>query len=273
MREFNVRSLNNVKINVEHSFEYGTSEIYMCVQTRDPIIVDLHIVSKENFYKEELSEVWLRGLFIGIVLAMLLYNGVLFLSEKNKIYSSYILYLMFFFLMVLSYNGYLYMYVWQGYPELNKLSIPIFMMAYMIFGIQFAQHFLSLQRRNLKLYFYSKVMIYFLLLSALLLYILGSYFYFVIGTITMSTLFSVFMFYIGYIVWRQNNYWAKYFLIATSAGSIGTFLTALTVLSLIPFSYLLYRGVEIGIVLDSLLLSLALAERMRIIQEEKVKVI
>jgi len=269
---FHVRTLPHVNINISHFFEVGESTLYFKVHTRDPVVVQLYISSLEDFYKGDIQKAALRGLFFGIIFAMIIYNLILFLSVRNRIYSSYVLYLSFFLLMVLSYNGYLYQYIWPNSPEVNNDAISIFMTLYMIFGIIFAQNFLDLKKKHKTLFEISKQVIYALIGITTALYIYGSYQYLIAGSIIMAVLFGLFIFYLGIIAWLNNNHWAVYFLVATSAGSIGTLTTALSIMSIIPFSNLAYRGVELGIVIDSLLLSLALAERMRITQDEKIEV-
>ena len=272
LEKFDVRSHRDHKINITYDFEPGESELYMRVHTLDPVVVKLNILSMQNHYKEELSNQTYRGMFFGIIIAMMIYNFTLFISTKRKLYGSYVLYLGFFMLMVASYNGYLYMYVFSSYPILNRDIIPLFMILYMSLGIVFAQNFLSLKEHYLKLYLLSQKMIFFIIIVPIFAYTAGGYHYLIISAILMAILFSGFMFYLGFVVWLQNNYWASYYLLATTAGSAGTLITALSVISFIDYNEYAYKGVEIGIVLDSLLLSIALAERMRIIDNEKLEI-
>jgi len=272
LEKFSVRAHSNNKINITHIFEPGVSKLYIRVHSLDPLVVKLNIASVEEYYKNELSQRTYRGLFFGIIIAMMIYNFTLFISTRKKVYSSYVLYLGFFMLMVASYNGYLYMYFLGIHPILNRGLIPIFMLLYMSLGIVFAQNFLSLKEHDTKLYKLSQKMIYTVVFVPSILWIIGSYQYMIVGAILMTLFSSGFMFYLGLVVWLKKNSWALYYLLATTAGSVGTLLTALTVISVLDYNEYAYRGVEIGIVLDSLLLSIALAERMRIINDEKLTI-
>jgi len=271
MQEFNVRAIDHEEINIKHIFEYGHSTLYLRVHTRDPIIVQLGIDSMVSFYKKESTSHGIRGLFMGIILAMIFYNLILYLSVKNKMYGEYVLYLSSFLMMTLAYNGYLYEYLWQGFPNFNSNSIPLFMILYMCTGIFFAQKFLNTKEDYTHLHKISMYGIFALVIISIILVLLGGYKYLIMGVIIMTLPYSAMMLYMGLKVWLDNNYWASYYLLATSAGTIGTLLTALSVMALIPYHEYLYRGVEIGIVADSLLMSLALAERMRRIQCEKLE--
>jgi len=272
MQKFSKRAIEYEKINIKHTFQSGSSTLYLRVKTRDPLIVHLKIDSLVDFYEKEGTSQAIRGLFLGIILAMIIYNLILYLSVGYKIYGSYVLYLSSFLLMTLSYNGYLYQYLWQDFPNFNSDSIPFFMILYMSTGIFFAQNFLNTQKDYPDLHKISKLAIYYLLGISVVLYMLGGYQYLIVGNILMTLPYGTIMFYMGLKVWLDDNYWASYYLVATSAGTLGTLITALSVMALIPYNEYLYRGVEIGIVMDSLLLSLALAERMRRIQNEKLYV-
>ena len=272
LEDFDVRFHKENKINITYKFEPGVSQLYMRVHTLDPIVVKLTILSMEKYFKSELSYQKYRGILFGIIIAMMIYNFTLFISTRRKLYGSYVLYLSFFVLMVASYNGYLYMYFLESSPLLNRGLIPVYMILYMSLGIVFAQNFLELKVNYLKLYKQSQKMILFIIIIPFLLYMIGSYHYMIVGTIVMTTLFSGFMFYLGFVVWLKHHYWASYYLLATTAGSIGTLLTALSVMSIVEYNEFTYKGVEIGIVVDSLLLSIALAERMRIVDKEKFEI-
>lgn len=272
LENFDVRFRKDNKINIAYDFEPGISQLYMKVHTLDPIVVKLTILSMEEYFKSELSYQKYRGILFGIIIAMMIYNFTLFISTRRKLYGAYVLYLGFFVLMVASYNGYMYMYFLESSPLLNRGLIPIYMILYMSLGIIFAQNFLELKMNHIKLYKQSQKMIFFIIIIPLILYGIGSYHYMIAGTILITTLFSGFMFYLGYVVWLKHHYWASYYLLATTAGSLGTLITALSVMSIIEYNEFTYKGVEIGIVVDSLLLSIALAERMRIVDKEKFEI-
>jgi len=270
VQAFEARSLDIANINVVHAFEPGISEVYMRVLTRDPIIVSLSIQPIELFYKKYSQEVAIVGIFFGIIMAMYIYNSILYISSRKSIYGYYVLYLTFFILMLIAYNGYLYQYIWPNSPNLNSVTIPILMYAFIVTGVIFGRNFLDMKTSYPDIYQISEYFIYSVVISAVILYLLGGYHYLVMGSILSTLVFSFFMFYMGLVSWLNSNHWARYFLMGSTAGLLGTFITASSVISLIPFSTLSYRAIDIGVVIDAMLLSLALAERMRIVQEEKI---
>ncbi len=63
---------------------------------------------------------------------------------------------------------------------------------------------------------------------------------------------------------------AKYFLYASIVAALSATVTALAVWGLIPYKTYTYRAVEIGMMIEAILLALALAEQFRLIQDEKI---
>lgn len=70
---------------------------------------------------------------------------------------------------------------------------------------------------------------------------------------------------------RAGIKFAKYFVFASLAAMTGAFLTAMVVSGAMPYSVLAYRAVEIGMLIDAVLLALALADQFRVTQEGKAR--
>jgi diguanylate cyclase (GGDEF)-like protein len=71
------------------------------------------------------------------------------------------------------------------------------------------------------------------------------------------------MLYIGVSSWIKGNTSARYFMLGTLASAIGATVTVLTVAGIITFTRLGFYAVDIGMVADALLLTLALADFVR----------
>ena len=63
--------------------------------------------------------------------------------------------------------------------------------------------------------------------------------------------------------WVAGNQSARYFMLGTLASVVGASITASTVTSMIPYTQLGYYVVDIGMVVDAVLLMLALADLVR----------
>jgi diguanylate cyclase (GGDEF)-like protein len=83
-------------------------------------------------------------------------------------------------------------------------------------------------------------------------------------------LISIYLFIIALYSLLTGNQSARFFLLGTASGLIGAFITALTVMSFIPYMYLTYKANDFGMYIDVVLLSMALADRMKMTQEKKL---
>jgi diguanylate cyclase (GGDEF)-like protein len=105
---------------------------------------------------------------------------------------------------------------------------------------------------------------------ALLSAMVGGYHMHVMLSIILVMLVSIYIFGIALFSWLTGNRSARFFLLGATSGLIGAVITALTVMSFIPYSYMTYKANDFGMFIDVVLLSLALADRMKITQEEKL---
>jgi diguanylate cyclase (GGDEF)-like protein len=76
---------------------------------------------------------------------------------------------------------------------------------------------------------------------------------------------------LGVMALRAGNPVARYFLYAAIASALGAALTSLTVWGWLPYTVFGYRAVDVGTVIEALLLALALAEQFRRNQDERVR--
>lgn len=83
-----------------------------------PLIINLHLWSEKAFYKKEIKESLVLGIFIGALLILIIYNLVIFFKTKERLF----LYYMGAFLIVLIHH-----LIYRGFAPviLNKESVAI----------------------------------------------------------------------------------------------------------------------------------------------------
>ena len=266
---FSERPVDNIFFIFDHLFEPGLTSVYMRVETPDPTLVPIYLRSIEAMHAAELDEYYSYGITYGAILALLLYNLILFAGLKSKRYLYYSLYLGIFLLTNLAYTGQGFKLFWPDYPSLQLWIIPGLMVAYAISGLLFATSFLetkaSLPRTH-------RIIIQGCWAFAVA-YVLSV----IVQQETMTILvafaailpYSIAMILLGVLALRAGNQSARYYLYATVIAAIGASITGLTVLGFIPYHSITYRAVEYGTVVEAILLALALADRFRLTQVEK----
>ncbi len=270
MYPYSQRAIDYYLINFEPTFEPGISTVYVQVKTRDPFIVALSIMDKATFLADQIDASMYIGLVYGGIVAMLLYNLFLYFAVKARYYAYYVLFLGAFFAMNASYNGYTFMYLFPNAPSVQNWVQSTSIYLYVVTALLFARSFLNFVKYHHTLYIITTLLIYGIVGVAVLSAVLGGYHYHVMLAIISILLISIYLFGIGLYSLLTGNRSARFFLLGTASGLIGAFITALTVMSYIPYTYLTYKANDFGMYIDVVLLSMALADRMKMTQEKKI---
>jgi len=271
MLTYDKRAIDHYLINFKHSFEAGLSTVYVQVKTRDPFIVSISLMEESVFLLQETRNTLWIGLIYGGVLAMLLYNLFLYFGIKERYYAFYVLYLFSFILMNASYNGYTFITLFSQYPNIQNWSQSISIYFYVFALLLFSRSFLNLEKYHSTLFRITTYLIYGILIFFIFSAMIGGYRYHVLFSIITVMVASSYIFAIALYSFLKGNRSARFFLLGATAGLIGAFVTALTVMSFIPYSYITYKASDFGMYIDVVLLSLALSDRMKITQEKKLK--
>lgn len=267
---YSKRAIDHYLINFQHNFEPGLSTVYVQVKTRDPFIVSISVMEESAFLKGQVSASIYTGLIYGGIAAMLFYNLFLYFGIKKLYYAYYVLYLCAFFAMNASYNGYTFMYLLSNAPTVQNWAQSTSIYFFILTGLLFARSFLNLKKYHQRLYKTTRYVIFFVIIAALLSAAFGGYHYHVMFSILLVMLISIYIFGMALFSWLTGNRSARFFLLGATSGLIGAVITALTVMSFIPYSYMTYKASDFGMFVDVVLLSLALADRMKMTQEKRL---
>lgn len=257
---FKERSMKINLLNQEHDFSKGEFTIYLQIKTRDPFIIPLSILSETNFYEKLIKRDLVEISTYSIVTAIFIFNFIIFLITRYKTYFYYSLYLVSYLIMSLGYESYTFKYLFYDYPNFQNWMQSIPILLYLLCSILFAKSFLELKEKLPKLNRYTNNILILHILMIILTSIFG-YQATIFYATCITPLFSIYMFFLGIYSYKKGNKKALFFILATACGCIGAFFTALVDLPLIEYNWYLFKGVDIGIMLDSILFSIALAYR------------
>jgi len=269
-QNFFERSVDATKINFSLELEEGKTRVYIRVQTGDPFLVNVALEKEISFMKRHADFLQEMTFIFGAILAMLFYNLFLFFSSRDKTYAYYVVYLISFLLLLASYNGLFFKHFLSQSPEINNYTPVIFMNLYMYAGIIFANVFLQTRLNHPKIYSFSMYLIFFFIITSLIANSVVGYSLAITMAIAYSGIFSIFIVSIALYAWRNNNQSARFFLLGSIAGLLGTSITAGTALGFIPFHHFTFTALDYGVLIDAILLSFALAEKLRVLQIQKM---
>lgn len=269
LRPFAERTLAQRLINHEVSIPPGDSLLLVRAQSRDPVDVNLTLWEQGAYFEAQSLEAIFWGATYGILGAMLLYNLFLYVSVRDRIYVAYAVYLLMFLMLNATLNGQSYQYFWPDSPSLNKWVLTTSVYAYALSGIYFGCRFLDLRSRLPVAYRMARGAAGVMVGSFVLTALLNGYRWNILLAPLWVIVSAMFMVTVGFLSLRRGNRAARYFLIGTVSGFIGSSTTACTTLGFLPFTFWTYRAVDFGMVVDAILLSFALADRISIIRKDK----
>ena len=265
---FSQRSIMHRKFNASLKLPPGQSQLLVRVQTRDPLVVNMQLWERSAFYRADSHETAYLGLVYGVLGAMLLYNLVLFVAVRESVYAAYVGYVLIFMLWHATSNGLLYQWLWPTSPQWANWAQSVFIYLTVMAGLYFAINFLQLRQRMPRIYRWARGLLLTFFISSIVTALLGGYQLHVISAILWIIPYTPAVIIFGLLSLRAGNRAARFFLPATAAGFLGSGITALAVSGIIPFSFYTYRAVDFGMLIDAVLLSIALADRLKLARNE-----
>lgn len=269
---FDTRSFKHRHFNF--LFDLPQSEqvsIYVRVASESSLQVPLRLYSKEAFAASTHESQLGIGIYYGILIALLLYNLIIFLSVRDLNYFYYVLYVACFGLVQLALNGLAFEYLWPKHPGWANQAVPLFMALGIIAMAQFSRSFLDLKRNfPLSNRFFLACMLFqcgmivatFLLPYRTVIVIETGFVFFMALLIVGSG--------IGCLLKGYRP--AAYFLLAWSFVLSGAVIYAMVSFDLLPKNFLTEYGMQIGSAAEMILLSFALAYRINLLTQENERI-
>ena len=266
---FHNREINHRNFVFEINLLPETQEtLFFRVETESYLQLPMKLYKAQNFIEKEYKTQLFFGLYYGIMLAMLLYNLVLYLSLKDSTYLYYVLYLFGFAIMQLIWDGLAFQYFWPLSPAWDVKANPFFLIFTAISAVQFSRSFL---RVNEKSKLADKAITYLLItlvfIGALTLFISPS----------ISIKLAVYIVSMGLIICIANIWVVGFkdrsvylYTLAWAALFVGALMNLLAAYRILPLNWMTLYSPRIGSVFEVVLLSLALVDRFNRIKQEKV---
>ncbi|HEY8099862.1 MAG TPA: 7TM diverse intracellular signaling domain-containing protein [Burkholderiaceae bacterium] len=220
------------------------------------------------FRLHTLEEYMAQAMYFGMILALGLYNLLLYLSLRDRTYLYYVIFLMTSALSLLSFSGMGFQFVWPDNVRWALMSTMVAFAANGIAFLLFVRRLLSTQKtvprldRLIQLSFVLNV-----------LQIIGFYFLpyekMIKTGIALDGLYMVLALVIGITCWLRGQRSARIFLIAFSCLMLTAVVTAIRSFGIALHPVFTNYGMQIGSAMEMLLLSLALADRFHQLRKEK----
>jgi len=269
LNEFSQRPVSHRNFVVPLDFtDVKQQVVYLNVQTTSSLQVPISLWEITHFVEKRSNEQYGLGLYYGMMLVMFLYNFFLWLSIRDNNYLLYIGYIASFSALQLATSGLGYQFIWPQWVWLEQMAVPLTIGLVGIFGSAFTRAFLQTKVHHRLADIALRIC---LLLSAM---ICLSALVFDIATVMSSgkfvvVIFLITVFYSSVSSLLKGQHQARYFLIAWVSLIVGGMVTISMMLGYLPNNLWTTHASKIGSALEIVLLSFALADRIKILERAK----
>ncbi|WP_162342020.1 7TM diverse intracellular signaling domain-containing protein [Cyclobacterium salsum] len=247
--------------------EERSSTLVFKIRSSVPVEFDVSISPSIIFFQNYSLRLIIISTYFGIMIALFLYNLILYFSVKDKVYLFYCFYILFIALAQLSLSGYSYFFLMEN-AFLYEVSIIGFTALSSIFVIPFIQLFL---KTDVYIPKYDKFL--YLIPLSYVLALIFRVFGFVQWSYSLTDLngmvLAICFFSIGIIAARKGYRSAYFFLLAWSFLLFGLVVFILHNQRVIDLGSYANFPLLAGTAIEALLLSFALADKINLLKKEK----
>jgi len=263
-REIATNSLSFVlklKPNSQHT-------LFLRYQTSGSMSLDLSLYKSTAFAEAMSVKQMIQGIFYGALFALALYNLFIFFIIRDVNYFLYVVYIVTFGFFIACFSGYTAQYIFPEYPKLSNISLLLFWGALIAMALVFTKHFLRLKSNHPGINFIANIFIVIALVCSLSALFLP---YAVVVNILflLAPPAYLLILFAGYKAFAKGSNPARYFLMSWATLLLAAIVATLISAGVIPeYASLSPYIIEIGAFIEMVLLSIALASRIRSLEQD-----
>jgi two-component system NtrC family sensor kinase len=246
----------------------SSNTFFIRVKSNSSTVIPIEIHSTEQFLDKNSTDNIINGAFIGIFLIMALYNLMLFIVVGDRSYFYYVLYIVALGISQMLSIGYGNDFLPKNKLILNNYIFPIIRVFFGYSILLFVGEFLQL-KQNIKQYYKPYFSLYVLYATPLVAVILG-------WTITAYVLITVSVFvtssyllFIGFFLYIKGYEPAKFFMIGWGLSLVALLLSIARNKGLIPYNAFTVNILIYSSILELILFSIALADKINFYRHQK----
>lgn len=247
----------------------GTSQtVYIKVASGGTLTIPATLWQPEALRRHDQQTYALLSLYYGMLLALLLYNLLLYLATRDLVFLAYVAFVGSMAVGQCSLNGFGNQFLWPDAMAWGNVALPSGMSATGFFGALFTRLFLETRRHAP---WFDRIILAMACSFALSAFspLVTSYRFAAIFTSLNGLIFSAVATAAGVYCLLKRHPGARYFLIAWSLLLVAVGVMAARNMDWLPTTTLTNYSMQIGSALEMLLLSFALADRINVMRREK----
>ena len=243
-------------------FVYQPGDIYYVeIWGLSPIMLPSFVGPESDVFQRALKSTAFSFFVSGVILCMLLYNLFLFIGTRISVYGWYVIYVASIWFYTLFTTGIGFQYIWSGSAEVQNCIAYFFIAGFQWASVNFTRRFLQTQS------YYPNIDRWLSRLSFIPLIALFSIFIdigLLVRILSLITLCIVVMVpTVSIAIWRKGFKASAIFLFSWLFVICGMLIYNVGLLGGLPITFITLHALELGVAIESVLLSFALAYRIR----------
>ncbi len=242
--------------------------IYIRVKTSSAVQVPISLWTYGGLMKYDQIDHLIIGLYFGLLLVMALYNGMIYLTVRQKSNLYYVLYVVSYGCFQAALMGIAYQYVWPSSIHWNDQSILFCLALSLMFGTLFIRSYLNLNALSPKMDWLYGVATWvggvFICLSFILTYDIM-----IRLIVSFSIVICLGAMAGGVYLWRSIGRSIQYFTLAWLFLFAGGFILAMNKFGVLPRNLFTENASLYGSAIQIILLSMALVEQLTVERKKR----
>lgn len=243
--------------------ESAQTTFYFSIRTSSATQFPLRVWKPPVFYANEINMSLWYGAYFGVMLVMALYNLFIFIAVRNIEYFWYVCYVLAIVGVQATIDGLSFQYLWPHAVTWNSFNVSFLVGALLIGTLTFQEAFLELRQRSPRLYQVNRFALYIAIGLTLSSFVLPYQLTIRVGTV-LTTGACLLALVAGYSVWYRGYTQARYYCLAWTVLLVGGFFTVMNMVGVLPRTSFTIYATAVGALIEVVLLSFALAERINL---------
>ena len=243
-------------------------QFYLRVQTESSVQVPLILWQRDAFYQDRQSYLMGQGLYFGMLVVMILYNLFIFITVRHPSYVYYAISVMGIGLFMAALHGFGFQYLWPRWPGVNQWALVASLGVFGCFASAFTISLLQL-KKNSPRYYYVMLTHVVLYIGVLILAFLLPYRLSVLLAIATGLSACIAALLAGGYTLYSGLREARYYVLAYSSLMVASIIISLNKIGVLPRNFFTEHSMQISSMMEIILLSFALADRIN--QERRQK--
>ncbi|HUR88010.1 MAG TPA: 7TM diverse intracellular signaling domain-containing protein [Ramlibacter sp.] len=244
------------------------NEVYLRIESEGTVAAPATLWQQNALWQHDMLTYSALSLYFGLLIGLLLYNLLLFVSVRESAYLHYVCFVASMAIGQAALTGLGGQFLWPEWRWWNTVSPPVGLASAALFGLLFARSFLSSPQRMPLI---DKVLLLQMLgwslsiVAAMFMpYTVSSYMVTVLAVISVVTMVTV-----GFISIKREFAGAKWFFLAWALLLVGVVTLALHNTGVLPSNIFTSNALLIGSALEMVMLSFALGDRINVARRFK----